>query len=189
MSAVYKLNTYFEETTCANCGVTVVLPQEVMSMRRKDGERFYCYNGHSLHFSKSKSAEQKLKGLLANETRRKNDALRRANEAQAEADKMKRKNKAERAAKTRLKNRIMAGVCPCCNRTFKNLQQHMEGQHKDFVKKQKTFKQVMSEKKLNNTELAKKLRVKAPYVSNYLNGKYVPSYTKKILDDWFNSET
>lgn len=33
---------------------------------------------------------------------------------------------------TRLRNRIKAGVCPRCNRTFQNLQRHMAGQHPEF---------------------------------------------------------
>ena len=33
---------------------------------------------------------------------------------------------------TRLKNRASAGVCPCCNRTFKQLAAHMKTKHPKF---------------------------------------------------------
>lgn len=33
---------------------------------------------------------------------------------------------------TRLKTRVSAGVCPCCNRTFKQLSAHMANKHPDF---------------------------------------------------------
>lgn len=33
---------------------------------------------------------------------------------------------------TRMKNRVGNGVCPCCNRHFKNLQGHMKTKHPEF---------------------------------------------------------
>jgi len=32
--------------------------------------------------------------------------------------------------------RTKNGVCPCCNRTFQNLQRHMQTKHKDFSEQQ-----------------------------------------------------
>ncbi len=31
------------------------------------------------------------------------------------------------------RERIVSGVCPCCNRTFQNLARHIAGQHPDFA--------------------------------------------------------
>lgn len=42
------------------------------------------------------------------------------------------RERAQKAAKTRLKNRIAAGVCPCCTRSFQNLSAHMKNQHPEF---------------------------------------------------------
>lgn len=42
--------------------------------------------------------------------------------------------RAQKGQNTRLKNRIAAGVCPCCNRSFQNVARHMAGQHPDFQK-------------------------------------------------------
>lgn len=33
---------------------------------------------------------------------------------------------------TRLRKRAAAGVCPCCTRSFQNLQRHMASQHPTF---------------------------------------------------------
>ena len=33
---------------------------------------------------------------------------------------------------TRLKKRAIAGVCPCCNRTFQQLAAHMAHKHPDY---------------------------------------------------------
>ena len=35
------------------------------------------------------------------------------------------------SAKRRIEKRIHAGVCPCCNRSFPNLQRHMAAKHPD----------------------------------------------------------
>lgn len=41
--------------------------------------------------------------------------------------------RAQKAAKTRIKNRIAHGVCPCCNRTFKDLAAHMNTKHPNYA--------------------------------------------------------
>jgi len=40
---------------------------------------------------------------------------------------------ATKAVVTRMKSRAVAGVCPCCNRTFKQLASHMKHKHPQFV--------------------------------------------------------
>ena len=57
----------------------------------------------------------------------------RHDQTRADRDHIEAKRRGEKAAKTRIKNRIAAGVCPCCNRTFQNLAKHMAGQHPDFT--------------------------------------------------------
>lgn len=46
---------------------------------------------------------------------------------------LERRLAAQRGVTTRLKNRVANGVCPCCNRTFANLQRHMSTKHKGFI--------------------------------------------------------
>lgn len=38
---------------------------------------------------------------------------------------------------TRLKKRVSNGVCPCCNRTFKQLSAHMANKHPEFKEESK----------------------------------------------------
>ncbi len=45
----------------------------------------------------------------------------------------KNSRRAEKGAKTRLKNRIANGVCPCCRRSFANLQRHMSKEHPGYT--------------------------------------------------------
>jgi len=90
--------------------------------------------GHQWVYKKTKA--EKLKEELKAE--RESRARERASNDQYEArlrderDSYKNKARAQKAAKTRLKNRVAAGVCPCCNRTFQNLARHMDHQHPDF---------------------------------------------------------
>jgi hypothetical protein len=52
---------------------------------------------------------------------------------QDERDTAERRRRAEKAAKTKIKNRVAKGVCPCCNRTFQNLADHMKSKHPDYA--------------------------------------------------------
>lgn len=106
---------------CCTCGILFCVPEDLKSMWLKHpGRSFYCPNGHSMHYT-GKSDAQKLK------------------EKEAQLDFERRKNEqlknSERSLKgqiTKLKNRSKAGVCPCCNRTFKQLARHMKSKHPDY---------------------------------------------------------
>ena len=40
---------------CPTCGVTYGFPEQMDSARRKDGQNFYCPNGHNLYYPGSES--------------------------------------------------------------------------------------------------------------------------------------
>lgn len=44
----------------------------------------------------------------------------------------RRAHAATKGQLTKTKKRIANGVCPCCNRSFANLERHMAGQHPDY---------------------------------------------------------
>jgi hypothetical protein len=127
--SVYRADSALEVTVCT-CGVLFALPAKMLEERRRDGKRFYCPHGHSLVFRETE--EEKLRRQLE-------WAREDAGRAAAARDQAEAHLRGERAAKTRIKNqrdrertRVAGGVCPCCNRTFKNLARHMAGQHPDF---------------------------------------------------------
>jgi hypothetical protein len=99
---------------CAECGVQFGLPQLLVTTRRGDHASFHCPNGHANHFPHESEAERLRRQLHASEL----EATRRANELAS------MRKEAERLAR-----RARAGVCPCCNRTFKALAAHMARQH------------------------------------------------------------
>lgn len=113
------LDFYLEE--CCACGVRFAIPTTLREQLRETHRTFYCPNGHGQSYSGKTKAER-----LAEELEQTKRALVQAENARLALD---RTLYHEVQAHTRLKKRIDAGVCPCCNRTFANLARHMKTQH------------------------------------------------------------
>ena len=118
---------------CAQCKEPFRLHPETEATLRRSSATFHCPWGHRNVFAQGKSEADKLREQLAAAQKRLETA--KQNEAYYEdrIDQEKRRAAAARGQVTRLKNRVSAGVCPCCSRTFQNLQAHMAGQHPGFV--------------------------------------------------------
>lgn len=123
---------------CANCGVRFWITARLDACRRSDGGSFYCPNGHCLSFGKSE-AEKAREEL--DKVRRERDRLKQ-NEAfyedvhrqqGEEIRQLKASRGKVRAELTRVRKRVGHGVCPCCNRTFANLQRHMASRHAGYA--------------------------------------------------------
>lgn len=114
----------FTVITC-DCGVSYALDDAFIRSRQESHKRFYCPNG-CLRVYPAENEKERLQRQLA-------DERRRAMYAESDRDCLKFSLRSQKAAKTRLKNRIAKGICPCCKRTFKNVQRHMESQHPEFA--------------------------------------------------------
>lgn len=126
----YKYNIIFELITPGCCHVSFMMEGSLYKARSKDHRTWYCPScGSKRHFTGG-SEEVKLKKQLKNE-RNTIKFLRKQNE------KERNRTRAQKAAKTKLKNRIKNGVCPCCNRTFKQLARHMENKHPEYMESKK----------------------------------------------------
>jgi hypothetical protein len=108
------------------CGHTVYLSDDFIAARRRDHKTWYCSTCGSQRHWPQKSDIEMLRGQLASTQ----DML---NTVRADRDRKEYSRRAEKAAKTRIKNRISKGVCPCCNRTFQDLQRHMTTKHPDYA--------------------------------------------------------
>lgn len=116
-----------EVCVCASCGIEFGMPSPFIAARRNDGKGFWCPNGHSLTYGESE----------ADKLRRERDRLKQQQahwdderrELQGRIETEGRRRAAARGQVTRLKNRAKAGLCPCCNRHFTNLERHMASQH------------------------------------------------------------
>lgn len=65
--------------------------------------------------------------------REKDWAKQDAKDAHNEADHFRRSRDGMKGALVKTKKRICNGVCPCCNRHFKNLESHMKNKHPKYV--------------------------------------------------------
>ena len=157
---------------CCDCGMAFAMTNDFYERRRKDHDDFYCPSGHGQHYT-GKTEEQKLKERLEQEQQRV----------------VKLELKAGNISKnySRMRKRIANGVCPCCNRTFQNLMNHMKNEHPDFSdsKKLKTLRLMFG---LTQTALEEETGVKSAYISNYENDRPGSEHVKDRLEGWINSQ-
>lgn len=122
-------------TDCAYCGVPFAISHDYDERRRDDGRGFYCPNGHVMSYD---SRDRKRMEQLEREaTAAKNGARWAREDAERQRQKARRADYQARAAKgelTKAKKRAAAGLCPCCRRTFQNVQRHVQSQHPDFTR-------------------------------------------------------
>jgi len=111
---------------CGECGGVYALSERYVNYKREKGGYWICPYckcgwGYSLKDSELEKAKK--------EAKRANDNLARE---RARHDQTQMSLRSHKAAKTRLKNRIAQGACPCCNRYFKNLHQHIKTKHPKY---------------------------------------------------------
>jgi hypothetical protein len=113
------------------CGVRHAVPSELYEMverQHRDGKpqtNIYCPLGHSWGFAGTPEIEQ-----VRAELQRSRQATKASRELLHAEE---RSHAATRGHLTRQKRRAAAGVCPCCHRTFKQLAQHMQTKHPDYI--------------------------------------------------------
>lgn len=114
-----------EDRICGVCGIAWSAPKVFMNECRKEGKNktFYCPNGHGRVFKESEADEvrrelNRAQQLLA---QRDDEILAERKRVHAEQKKVKK-----------LTTRVSAGVCPCCNRTVRQMALHMKNKHPTF---------------------------------------------------------
>ncbi len=125
-----------ETIACGGCGISFGAPENWFEARRKDHKTFFCPNGCQRAYLGETPEERRIRELSAQLECAKVAAQQAADNemVQYEARKaVERKLSATRAAVTRTKNRVAHGVCPCCNRTFKQLAAHMKNKHPAYA--------------------------------------------------------
>lgn len=121
MSLTFIEQQTLEAVTCANCGIMFAFPQRIMTERRRDHSSFYCPSGHSQHFPGKSDVERARERAEYSE--------KRATQLACESASLRHQLHGTKGALVKVKKRISAGVCPCCNRTFSNLARHMATKH------------------------------------------------------------
>lgn len=114
-----------EDRVCGVCGIAWSAPKEFMDECRREGgnKTFYCPNGHARVFKESDADKVRrelnsAKQLLA---QRDDEIIAEQNRVKAEQKKVKK-----------LTKRASAGLCPCCNRTVRQMALHMKNKHPSF---------------------------------------------------------
>jgi len=120
MSTTFVQNQTLVTEGCCNCGILFAMPYDLREEKRIKGGDFYCPNGHSQHYTKPEN--QKLREYLAREQSAREQAEALANDLKDRNDKITGKL-------SRVYKRVRNGVCPCCNRHFSNLEDHMKTKH------------------------------------------------------------
>jgi hypothetical protein len=118
-----------EHIACCECGLNFAVDDRWTAGRRRDHAFWYCPNGHRQHWGGLTKAEQdadRLRKLLESEQSYARDLHFRL-------ESERKQHSATKGQLTRQKKRAAAALCPCCNRSFKQLRQHLTRMHPDFV--------------------------------------------------------
>jgi hypothetical protein len=122
---------------CAVCGITYAIPESLRRSAlkyhgdRPNGWKLCCPLGHEWWYVGKTEKEQLQEKIDWQRSR--------AGRLASQLDQTEASRRAQKAATTRARRqrdhdrtRVQAGVCPCCNRSFKNLARHMAGQHPEY---------------------------------------------------------
>lgn len=115
----------FISHTCGGCGVLFAMTKEFHDQRLKDRKGWHCPNGCTRTFTRS-TEEERLR-------RRAEQAEARITFERDQAQAAHRSAAAYKGVATKLRNRIAAGQCPCCDQTFPDLAEHIAGEHPDYA--------------------------------------------------------
>lgn len=128
--AVITYKGVLEVLSCGVCHVDFAIDQDWHAKLQRNGKDFWCPNGHQISYGRHVQSElERTQERLAR-------AETRERAARDQADAAERQARAYKGHATRLRKRAAAGVCPCCTRTFQNLQRHMASQHPSFAGEQ-----------------------------------------------------
>lgn len=112
------------------CGIAHGIPENLSRRADEDGIDVFCPLGHVWVISDTET--KKLRRKLAAEEAARADEERRRRAAQELLRAEERSHIATRGHLTRARNRAKAGLCPCCNRHFENVERHVKSQHPNF---------------------------------------------------------
>jgi hypothetical protein len=131
----------FDLQDCPECGIQFCTPPGYEGRRRNDHGSFHCPNGHRMSFHEKTPFE------IA--TEEKNKVQAKLNEEQHARLVLEKQLAEEKKKRATLETRISHGVCPCCNRTFKDLERHMNSKHKGGIGAGRPLKEIEASKGVN----------------------------------------
>lgn len=119
--------------TCINCGIPFGMTQEFDNELQENHNPFFCPNGHKQWYS-GETEKEKLQKEVTRLNQRIDYVRVQRDELSNQVQQLNYSVRAQKAAKTKILNRVKNGVCPCCNRTFIDLQRHFKSSHPELLK-------------------------------------------------------
>lgn len=122
---------------CGACGVPFGVPEALEREYNKDHTKgWHCPNGHNrIYLGKTEAQKERE---LREQRERELSAMRESRDyylnSLAGTQRILASTRGVVTRKKRELSRVKNGVCPCCNRSFVNLRNHMSAKHPDFQK-------------------------------------------------------
>lgn len=123
----------WEESKCWKCEEPMAFRSGRIEHARKSHTPLHCPFGHANYWNLGKSEKEKLQEQLDDERRRRQRLEQRVAEKDDAIRHERNRANGYKGHATRITKRAKAGVCPCCNRTFKQLAAHMANKHPEFT--------------------------------------------------------
>jgi hypothetical protein len=129
--------TEYRVVTCYLCAEPFGMTAGDYTRRKEDHDEFwYCPKGHRQHFVGETNLQRETRlrqEAEARVQRMREDAARERASLMGTVTYHKRQAAAAKGAATKIRKRVAHGVCPCCNRTFRQLAAHMAAKHPEYV--------------------------------------------------------
>lgn len=119
------VSTVLATVACGECGGVYAISECYRQQKQETGGTWHCPYCQ-VAWGYVESQVQRLEKRLAQERARSDQARARSRE-------LEKSVQATKGHLTRLKKRVANGVCPCCQRQFANLAQHMRDQHPEYA--------------------------------------------------------
>lgn len=116
------------------CGMRHAVPIELDDFQDRQHENdneqraIYCPLGHT-HIRSGKGAAAKLQDELVRKQAELDQARAASQDEFRKRLAVERDLESEKKKAAKSKDRALSGVCPCCNRSFKNVQRHLATKH------------------------------------------------------------
>ena len=134
MTITVRTDQSFDVEECIECGCVFAITTQFKQKRIEDHKVFHCPNGHGQVYGDGPI--EKLKRQLAFAEKEKQRLAAQKDQVAAELRDTEKRLTAQRGQTTIARNklaRVKAGVCPCCDAPFPDLQKHIAAEHPEFT--------------------------------------------------------
>ncbi len=181
MSTNYVAGVQLWTCSCGECGGVYAITERHRKQCQEKGKGWtcpYCETNWG-YFGQTES--QRLRKELES-------AHRELDQALSEASEQRQKNKQVTRSYQRVRERISAGVCPCCDEIFENVASHMASEHPKYGGNQRlrTLRLLYG---LTQAQVGEEAGVPAAYVSLYERGMELPASGQAALSEWLQEQS